>query len=332
MSGYAARVSEDAPTPAAPSAGAPDRRPVVLVFGLKPELFLGDEGRIDAFVEPPKQEQTEVLIEAIASGVAAGGHVIAIAPEWFDADGLQRLRMAHVLLDTDRIAIHETALPPLAAAVLASLASSAAPHLPSVGLLASILPVLESELHVFTWLGSVTGLSTPAPSLGQHLASMSPGSAFGVSSWPEPSVHKLAAGQPTVPLPEIVRPSRLVISAHNGDVDWIAHTINNALGGLEVHEVEPTPNGPSWWGTSKLVEGVVYPVDVPQLAADLMAELEPWVCRWCRDLIARSPCPLCGNRGRPPRRRAPAQHGARTKLAGSDGPPPGRSSRTSARS
>jgi hypothetical protein len=55
---------------------------------------------------------------------------------------------------------------------------------------------------------------------------------------------------------------------------------------------------------------VVVPVDIPELAADLLAEQERWVCRWCRELIARSPCPLCGHRGRPVRRRPPqpAQH------------------------
>jgi hypothetical protein len=329
-SGYSAGVSQNSPD--APRETEP-RHPVVLVFGLKPELFVGSEGRIDAFVEPPSQEQVALLVEAIGSGIEAGGHVIAIAPEWFAQDGLQRLSMAHSLLDTDRLSIHHSALPPLAAAVLASLTSAIAPYLPSVALLASLLPVLEGELHVFTWLGSVTGLSTPQPSFAQHLASLTPGSAFGVSSWPEPSVHKLSAGEPSVPLPQIVRPSRLVIAPHGGDVTWIAHTVNNALGGLDVHQVDPTPNGPKWWGTSRLVEGVVYPVDVPQLAADLMAEVEPWVCRWCRDLIASSPCPRCGNRGRPPRRRsAPPQQGARTKLAGSGGPPSVRSSRTSTRS
>ena len=52
----------------------------------------------------------------------------------------------------------------------------------------------------------------------------------------------------------------------------------------------------------------MFPVDVAELAEELVAELEPWLCRWCRELIAGSPCPLCGHRGRPVRRRAPAVH------------------------
>jgi hypothetical protein len=282
--------------------------PVILAFGLKPERFVGGEGRIDAVLEPPGAGEADVLVAALKSGIEAAGHVVAVLPQWFPPEGALRLAMARSMLDTDKVAVHETALPPLAGAVLCSLASSVAPHVPSAGVVASMLPELEAELHVFTWLGSVSGLSAPAPSFGQHLASLGPNSAFGVSSWPEPSVHKLSAGEPGVPLPEIGRPSRMVVAPRHGDAGWARDVVNPALGGLPVAEVEATPNGPSWWGTAKIVESVVFPVDVEDLAEDVLAGLEPWVCRWCRELIARSPCPLCGHRGRPVRRRAPAQH------------------------
>jgi hypothetical protein len=283
---------------------APAERPVVLVFGLRPERLLDREGRIDAFLEPPDQDRVGVLIEALSSGLQAGGHVIAIAPEWVGADAIERLRMARSMLDTHRVAVYETGLPPLAATVLASLASACGPFAPSAGVLASMLPALEAELHVVTWLGSVTGLSTPTPSFGQHLASLAPGSAFAVSSFPEPAVHRLGGSGDSVPLPRIERPSRLVVAAGDGDAGWITGTVNAALGGLELRQIEATPGGQKWWGTGKLVEAVVFPVDVERLTVQLSEALDPWVCRWCRELIARSPCPLCGHRGRPARRGA----------------------------
>jgi hypothetical protein len=141
--------------------------------------------------------------------------------------------------------------------------------------------------------------------MAQHVASLSPGAAFGVSSWPEPSVHRIVAGQPSVPLPTLGRPSRMVVApGPGGDVAWITETVNRALGSLPVRQVDPTPHGPKWWGTGKLVEAVIYPDDAAALAAELMAGLEPWACRWCSELIARSPCPMCGHRARPVRRRA----------------------------
>lgn len=284
------------------------RAPVIVAFGLKPERLVGAEGRIDAVPEPPSNEQTGLLVDALTSGIAAGGSVIAIVPEWFAPEGLKRLQTARALLDTDRVAIHVTALPPLAATALASLASSLGPRLPSTGLLASALPVLEQGLPVITWLGSVTGLKHPAPSLSQHVASLTPNSAFCVTSHPEPAVHKISGGAPTVPLAPVTRPSRLLVAPRNGDEQWITGPVNAQLGELPVVRVEPTPGGPSYWGTGKLVEAVVCPADPDALASELVQTADAWGCRWCGELIARSPCPLCGHRARPRRR----QQGART--------------------
>jgi hypothetical protein len=283
-----------------PAAGA--EHAVVLVFGLRPERLLDSEGRIDAFLEPPGQEQVGVLVEAVKSGLDEGGSVVAIVPEWIGAEPIARVAMVRAMLDTHRLAVYETALPPLAATALASLASACAPFAPSAGVLASLLPELEAELHVFTWLASVTGLSTPAPSFGQHVASLTPGSAFAVSSWPEPAVHRLKGDGTAIPVPALTRPSRLVVAPRADRLDWILNTVNPALGSLEVRRVEPTPRGAEWWGTAKLVEAVAYPLDVQALVGQLVAALDPWTCRWCRELVARSPCPLCGHRGRPARR------------------------------
>jgi hypothetical protein len=308
---HAPNFPERTPTTTAPEPVAPPPRkaPVLVVFGLKPERVVGAEGRIDAVPEPPAAEQSAMLVDALASGIEAGGAVIAIVPEWFAPEGLQRLEMARALLDTARVAIHTTHLPPLAATALAGLASSLGPRLPSAGLLASALPGLSEQLHILTWLGSVTGLKHPTPSLGQHVASLTPGSAFGVSSFPEPAVHKLQNGQPSVPLPPLVRPSRLVYAPRNGgDERWITHAVNPGLGTLPTLRVEATPGGPAYWGTNKLVEAVVVPADPDGLAAELLQTVDAWACRWCEELIARSPCPMCGHRARPRRR---AQQGAR---------------------
>jgi len=282
--------------------------PVLLVLGLRPERLLDAEGRIDAFVDPPGQEQIGVLVEAATSGLQAAGSVVAIAPDWIGRAAVGRLGMVRAMLDTHRLAIHATALPPLAATALASLASVASQHTPSTGMLASLMPELEARLHAFTWLRSVAGLSTPAPSFAQHLASLAPGSAFGVSSFPEPAVSRLRGEGPTVAVPGLEGPHRLVM-APRADAEWVLRALNPALGNLDVRRVEPTPRGPQWWGTSKLVESVVIPLDVERLVAELVSAADPWACRWCRELVARSPCPLCGHRGRPARRQSTAPAG-----------------------
>jgi hypothetical protein len=131
-----------------------------LAFGLKPERLLDTEGRIDCFLEPPGAEQLDLLVKALRSGIEAGGALVAIVPDWFDPDGRMRLQMALSLVDSTKVALHATPLPPLAATVLASLASAAGPLLPSAGVLASVLPDIEARLQVVTWLGSVGGLTS----------------------------------------------------------------------------------------------------------------------------------------------------------------------------
>lgn len=283
--------------------GGAAKVPTILVFGLRPERLIGSEGRIDAFLEPPGRDELPVVMDALQSGIEAGGAVIAIVPDWFDAAALARLRTARALLEADRVAVHVTPLPPLAATALASLASAAARHLPSPGTVASLLGRLEAELHVLTWLGSVSGLSTPAPTLAQHLASLVPGSAFAVSSYPAPAVHRIGDGE--IPLAPLRRASAAAVAAApGGDAGWVRSRLAEGLGEIPVASVAPTPGGKAWWGTGRLAEAVVYPLDVAGLCAQLSASLEPWGCRWCGELIAAVPCPMCGHRGRPPMRRA----------------------------
>jgi diguanylate cyclase (GGDEF)-like protein len=52
--------------------------PVILAFGLKPERFVGQEGRIDAVLEPPAAAKADLLVQALSSGIEASGYVIAV--------------------------------------------------------------------------------------------------------------------------------------------------------------------------------------------------------------------------------------------------------------
>jgi hypothetical protein len=287
-------------------------RPVILTFGVRPEGLTDAEGRIDCFLEPPAADKLDVLVKALQSGLEDGGAVIVILPDWFDEAGTMRLEMALAVLDETRIAVHRTALPPLACTALASVASSIAPHMPSPGLVASVLPDLEAQLQVVTWLGSVGGLNTPQPTFGMSVTSFGPGTAFAVSSYPELAVHKIRQnGLDGIPLPPVERPSRLVVADHgSAKPDWMLEQVAGALG-VEVRQVEPIAAARKWWGTGKLVEGVLLPIDADRLGRQLMTGREGWSCRWCGAEVARSPCPMCGHRGGPGRRRA-VQQGART--------------------
>ena len=73
---------------------------------------------------PPGQDDLRDLFDAIAGPLRGGDAVIVIIAEWLPEETLRGVRTVHSLLQTDRVAVHVTGLPPLAASVLVSAAWS----------------------------------------------------------------------------------------------------------------------------------------------------------------------------------------------------------------
>ncbi|MGH2698715.1 MAG: hypothetical protein ACRDJL_05900 [Actinomycetota bacterium] len=267
----------------------------IIAMGFKTEAFVSGGGTVPAFSHQPAPHDLERLVDTVREAVRARGHVVAVYPEYAAEPSLARLETVRTALNTRRVATYGTRLPPLAGAALASLAAAVTPYIKAPGLLCAALPNLEGELLVLAWLGSVSKLDHPSPSLAQHVASMSPASAFGVSFWPEPSVKTLRKKDRTVSLPTTFRPMMLATAARDGgDVSWLEEIVLPGLGMPPTARFDATPLGPRWWGTTRLVEAVAYPVDVPVTARKITHGLSPFLCRWCGEAIAARHCPFCG--------------------------------------
>lgn len=233
------------------------------------------------------------LIDAVLSGIESAGSVVAIHPTWADEPARRNLQAVRSALMTDRLVIWPISLPPLAGAVLASVASVVSPHVASSGELVSALPAFSQQLLSATWLRSVASLREPSPTLGMHLASYLPRSAFAVCSWSDPPVRRLRDRDRGLPPPPVDgRRMAVAIASRDGDVGWVREVVVPALGRPPVVEVPPTPTGPEWWGTSQLVEAVAYPLEVSELLAAARRQIG-LVCRWCGEKIASPPCPFC---------------------------------------
>jgi hypothetical protein len=284
----------------APSNGAADdhgRRRVaeLIAVGFRTEPFVAGQGRVAGFPHQPAREDVEDLFDAVAGGIESCGHVIAIIPAWNAEPALQRLETVKAATDGGALATYATDLPPLAGAVLSSLAGALATHVESAGMLYAGFESLERELLVYAWMKSVAGLSRPAPSLAQHAISMWPGSSFGVTLQPDPLIKRLTKADRTLPFPTSYRPMCLAVSARpGGDVDWVTDVVGPGLGSPPVKQVDPMPEGPRWWGTSRFVEAVAYPIDVPVVARRITQGLARALCNWCGELIAGERCPFCG--------------------------------------
>jgi hypothetical protein len=270
----------------------------VVAIGFRSEPFVPGAAPVESFAAQPGRDDVQTLVGSVQAGIESSGHVIAIYPRWDPEPALQRLETVGAVLDTAALAVYPTPLPPLAGAVLASLASAAATHVSSAGLLHAGLPSLERELVICAWLGSVAGLSRPTPSLAQHLMSIVPGTSFGVTLQPTQQIQRLTKVDRSIDVPSTHRPMCLVVAASDeAGARWIDDVIAPGLGSPPIKTVDPTPGGPTWWGTSRIAEAVAYPIDIPVVARRMVQDLRPILCDWCRQPIAAPVCPFCGSHG-----------------------------------
>jgi hypothetical protein len=267
----------------------------LIAVGFRSEHFVAGQSDVFALINQPTREDVGELVDAVGSGIERCGHVIAVIPAWDLEPALQRLETVKTAIDASAMTTYPTQLPPLAGSVLTSLASALAVHVESAGMLHAGFPSLERELLVYAWMSSVAGLSTPTPSLAQHAASLWPTTSFGVTLQPDPLIKRLTKSDRSLPFPTSYRPMCLALSAGaGGDVDWVTGVVGPGLGSPPVKQVDPMPGAARWWGTSKLVEAVAYPIDVPVVARRITQDLARGLCNWCGELIGGDRCPFCG--------------------------------------
>lgn len=269
----------------------------VTVIGLGCELdrLFGGQPAAVPIPGPPGREDMRDLFDAIGAPVRNGASEIVIVGDWLPPETLERVRIIRSLLQTDRIAIHVTDLPPLAASVLAALTAALAPFALSAGALAGAIDAVADELVVLAWTGSVAGLRHPGVSLLDHARSALPWSSFAVGLQPESFVQPITAHAEDPPLAAPELPIELLVAPEaEADLDWIVEVAAPALGGVGIRQIPPTVHGAEWWGTTRLVEAVGVPTSIEALAeATLPRSVSP--CAWCGEPIAAAPCPFCGD-------------------------------------
>ncbi len=266
----------------------------VLSVGYDLPQLLEGAPPVSTFPEALDRDDLDRAMETIDAALQRSGHALVIYPQWLREPTLRRLETIRAALATDGLALHDSALPPLAGGVLCNLASALAAELTLPGQLVAALGDLEHELVVVSWLGSVTGLRQPSPSLLQHLGSLSPRSSYGVVLQPVHAVLRVGQTGHDLPLYKAQKPMELVMAAHEGgDTSWLTHTVNPALGNLRARTVAATRHGPDWWGTSRLVEAVAYPTSLTELTRELAGRHRLHLCGWCSKAIASTPCPFC---------------------------------------
>jgi hypothetical protein len=240
------------------------------------------------------------LVDAVAPALRQGTTVVAVVPTWDLEPTAAHLHAVRSALDTTRLVVHRTSLPPLAAAAFArTVADLAQRDLVDEGVLVSQLDAVETHVVGAAWLGSVAKLREPSPRVGLHARSWLPGASFGAVVDADPRVAPLRRkDEATIELP----PPRLpgawhvtVAAGTEGDAALVQRSISRHAPGATTYDADLGEVSIRWWGTAKLVELALVPGDVPALADALREGVTPTTCAWCGTVVATPSCPFCGD-------------------------------------
>jgi hypothetical protein len=241
---------------------------------------------------PPAQQPLEAAVVTAWSAIEAIGHLVVVVPADLPADHRMRLHAVRSLLESDRMALVEVDLPPLAVAVLAQQLRQIAQYDLGPGVIASAARLLTHYLHAGAVLGSVARLDRVAVGLGTHLRSWVPGARFAVAAAPAPLLTQLADD---TRLPGPAYATGLAYATGQSDDEWVRERLAADWKCQYVRQV-PLPAGSArWWGTPKLVEFAAHICDVGVLYQLVnSAHREP--CRWCGLELVGDRCGFCSSR------------------------------------
>ncbi|RAJ67963.1 hypothetical protein K388_00706 [Streptomyces sp. KhCrAH-43] len=268
-------------------------------------------------VLPPQDQQTPPAVVLRAPGeqsldqalgdmqllLEQHGHVIAVYPSGIAPAHERRLHTVRAVLESDRIALLKSDLPPLGVAVLVRQLRQLSVCDFSAGVLASAARLLSHYVHAGALLHSVTRLDRVPVGLKSHAKSWVPGAQFAVLANPQPQLVRIGTGELNGPQ----YATHLLVARGQSQSEWVTGTLAPAWQAAAVHEAVLPDESPGWWGTSKMIEFAAYLPDI-SLIYQLVSSVRREVCTWCGNELIGDRCGLCNAPLNPPehRTRGPA--------------------------
>ncbi|MGW0120126.1 hypothetical protein [Streptomyces sp. NPDC003327] len=244
-----------------------------------------------AVLPAPETQPIDATLADLRHLVDRYGHVVVVCPTSAPPAVARRLHTVRSLLESDRIALVRTDLPPLGAAVLVRQLRQLAGCDISPGVLASAARLLTHYIYAGAVLGSVSRLDRVPVSLGSHLKGWLPGAHFAVLAGPTPQIVRIGSGETPLAGPEFA--TRLLLARGQLQTDWPTTTLvpRWQIQG-PVQETALPAGSPAWWGTGKLVEFASYLPDLPVLY-QLVASVRRENCHWCGMELIGDRCGFC---------------------------------------
>ncbi|MER0447972.1 hypothetical protein ABR738_26025 [Streptomyces sp. Edi4] len=259
-----------------------------------PDLVLAptDPGTpLAALLQSPGAQPLDAALADTHRLVEQHGYVIALYPASLCAAHEHRLHTVRSLLETDRIALIKSGLPPLGLAVLVRQLRQLSVCDFSPGVIASAARLLSHYIYAGAVLNSVTHVDRIPVGLTAHARSWVPGSQFAVLANPRPQLVKVG---PAAALTGPDFASQLLVARGAVGADWVTTTLAPAWRVGAVQETAPPADSATWWGTGKLTEFVAHLPDLSVLY-QLVSSVRREQCRWCAMELIGDRCGFCSS-------------------------------------
>jgi hypothetical protein len=251
-------------------------------------------------LRPPGAQSFENALTDMQMMVEQYGYVIAVYPSTITPAFEQRLHAVRSVMETDRVALLRSALPPLGLAALVRQLRQLSICDFSPGVVASAARLLPHYIHAGALLHSVARLDRVPVSLKSHAKSWVPGSQFGVVANPDPQLVKIGSGELTGP----DFATQLLVARGQSQSDWVTTTLAHAWQVTGVEDAELPEDSARWWGTGKLVEFAAHLPDISMMY-QLVASVRRERCHWCGMELIGDRCGFCSSPLHTPENQSP---------------------------
>ncbi|WP_236246552.1 MULTISPECIES: hypothetical protein [unclassified Streptomyces] len=241
-----------------------------------------------ALLHPPETQTLDAALADMRVLIDEHGYVVVLYPSSLPQACERRLHTVRSLLETDRISLIRSPLPPLGLALLVLQLRQLSIAGFSAGVVASAARLLSHYIHAGALLNSVARLDRVPVSLRSHAKSWVPGSQFGVVAAPEPQLVKVGSGSLTGP----PFATHLMVARGRLASDWVTESLAPTWQVEAVHEATLPAESPRWWGTGKLVEFAAYLPDFAVLH-QLVSSVLRSRCHWCGTELIGDRCAFC---------------------------------------
>lgn len=231
------------------------------------------------------------LVDQLRPAPARSEPVLVVVPSEQGPAARRTLSMARAAAPGAHAVVVETSLPPLARQHLVDTLTALSPRLTSGELLVAC-ELVEANVVAGALVHSVTRLSQPAPSMGQHVRSWLPTTRFVVQTHPTQHVTRLDLRNPHRYLPRASKPGWELRCTDVDPRDATAmRLVAERLTGTPAREA-PAPPGSAdrWKGT--FCEFVAFPVDGTRELQAALSAARP--CRSCGAAVIWPSCRVCG--------------------------------------